>query len=68
MSYCIGKEAKLAIVKMCLTFSFVDEILDLVIEAIKLVVIFFLVCFGQNQCHLENDQDQNNPINERHVD
>ena len=68
MSYCIGKEAKLTIVKMCLTLSFVDEIFHLVVEAIQPVVIFMLVWFGLNQCHLDNDQGQNNLINERHVD
>ena len=67
MSYCIGKEAKLAIVKMRLTLSFVNEILHLVIETIQPVVIFTLVWFGQNQCHLDNDQGQNNLINGRHV-
>jgi len=58
MSYCIGKEAKLASVKMFLT---------LVTGVIQPVVIFMLVWFGQNQCHLDNDQGQNNLINARHV-
>jgi len=53
---------------MRLTLSFVNEILHLAIETIQPVVIFMLVWFGQNQCHLDNDEGQNSLINERHVD
>jgi len=62
MSYCIGNEAKLAIVKTFLTLVTGG------IQPVVIVVIFMLVWFGQNrECHLDNDQGQNNLINARHV-
>ena len=49
MSYITEKEAKLATEQICLTRSFVDEILHIVIGVIQPVVIFVLVWLGQNQ-------------------
>ena len=68
MSCFSGKEEIFATVKISLTHSSVDEILQIVIGMIQSVVIFMLAWFGYNQHHLSNDHHQNNLINARHVD
>jgi len=66
-SYFNGNEEKFAIVKMCLTRSFVEEILHIVIGVMQSVVIFMLTWFGQDHRPYDNDHRQNNLVNARHV-